>query len=72
MSEDARHDAYVAQRTRREAFQAALDAALIPASDAPAEAVRAGWEPMRQFVQEGPHIGETDDADQPDDSPRFN
>ena len=66
MDEDARHAAYVAQRARREVFQAQLDAALTPPSDAPAEAVRDAWEPMRQFVQEGSDIGETDDGDESD------
>lgn len=63
MSEEARHLAYRAQAKRRKAFQDALDAALTPVSNAPAEAVRAAYEPIRQFQKEGPDVGEQDKAE---------
>lgn len=60
MTEQERHDAYVAQQQARIAFQASLDAALLPPSDAPAEAIRADWQPMTDFIREGPDIGKDD------------
>lgn len=56
--DDEQAKAYRAQYPRRVAAQKALDAALTPVSDAPAEATRQAWEPMRQFVQEGPDVGQ--------------
>lgn len=60
MSEDARATAYRQMIRAQHAWHAALDALLIPPSDAPAEAVRAAWEPIEQFITEGPDVGETE------------
>lgn len=62
MTEAERAAAYRLQHDRRAAFQAALDRALTPASDAPAEAVRADWQPITDFLQEGSDVGEADEA----------
>lgn len=48
---------------RRRDYQEALDAALTPVSDAPAQRVRAAWEPIRQFTQEGADVGEQNEAE---------
>jgi hypothetical protein len=41
----------------REAYQAWLDAALTPASDAAALQTRANWQPIEDFIEEGPDVG---------------
>lgn len=51
-----------AQHALREAYQALLDAALTPASDAPAEAVRADWQPIEDVIKEGPDVGFREEA----------
>lgn len=53
----------VARRERydnRTAFQLLQDRRLIPPSAAPATAVRAAWNPITQFIEEGPDVGERD------------
>lgn len=63
MDDEARAAAYRLQHGRREAFQAWQDAMLLPASDAPAEQVRANWQPIELFIQEGPDVGEAHEAE---------
>lgn len=63
MDDEARAAAYRLQHGRREAFQQLLDDALTPASDAPAEQVRANWQPIELFIQEGPDVGEAHEAE---------
>ena len=41
----------------REAYQVWLDAQLLPASDAAADATVANWQPIIDFLQEGPDVG---------------
>lgn len=62
MDEETRAALHRAQHAAREAYQAAQDAALTPASDAPAVQTRANWRPIEQFIQEGPDVGFQDEA----------
>ncbi len=62
MADDERL-ANIAAHAAREAYQAAQDAALTPASDAPAVQTRANWQPIEQFIQEGPDVGYEDEAE---------
>lgn len=48
---------------RRRDYQEALDAALTPVSDAPAQRVRAAWEPIRQLIEGNINVGEQDEAE---------
>jgi hypothetical protein len=50
----------------REAYQAWLDAQLLPASDAAAEATVANWQPIIDFLQEGPDVGYREDPESED------
>jgi hypothetical protein len=53
----------LARRARyqaRKAYQRMLDEYLTPVSEVPAELVREHWEPMEQFLKEGPDVGEPD------------
>ena len=63
MDEEARAAAHQLQHERRETFQAWLDDALTPASEARAEQTRANWQPIEQFIEEGPDVGEADEAE---------
>ena len=60
MSEDARATAYRQMIRAQHRWHAALDALLIPPSDAPADQVRERWEPIAQAITEGPDVAETD------------
>jgi hypothetical protein len=60
MSEEARATAYRQMIRAQHRWHATLDAMLIPPSDAPADQVREDWEPIEQFITEGPDVGETD------------
>jgi len=71
MSEEARRIAYRQQRARRVAFQSALDAALTPVSQEPAATVRTNFEPIAQFLREGPDVGEAREVE-PKGDQRFN
>ena len=60
MSEEARAAAYRLQYDRRKAKQAALDTAL--AGDTAArESLDTKWQPITEFIQEGPDVGEADE-----------
>ena len=50
----------------REAYQAWLDAQLLPASDAAAEATTANWQPMTDYLKEGPDVGYREDPESED------
>lgn len=52
--------AYQLRHEAREAYQAWLDAQLLPASEAAAEATRANWQPITDFLEEGPDVGKED------------
>jgi len=51
-----------AQPALREVYQALLDAALTPASDARAEAGRTDWQPIEDVIKEGPDVGFREEA----------
>ena len=55
--------ANIAAHAAREAYQAAQDAALTPVSDAAAAQTRANWQPMTDFIQEGPDVGYREEAE---------
>ncbi len=55
--------AHIAAYTAREAYQAAQDAALAPASDAPAAQTRANWQPITDLIEEGPDVGYDEEAE---------
>lgn len=59
---DAERLANIAAHKARAAYQAAQDAALTPESDAPAAQVRTNWQPIREFIEEGPDVGFEDEA----------
>ena len=62
-ADDAQAAAHRAQHEARAAYQAAQDAALTPSSDAPAVQTRANWQPIDDFLKEGPDVGYEDEAE---------
>jgi hypothetical protein len=60
MSEETRATAYRQMIRAQHRWHATLDALLMPPSDEPADQVREDWEPIDQFITEGPDVGETD------------
>lgn len=62
MSEEERAAAYRLQYARRKAFQGAQDDALAGDDDALA-ALTERWQPMIDFVKEGPDVGERDEPE---------
>ena len=55
--------AMIARHEARTAFQAAQDAALTPASGAPAEQVTDDWKPIILYLQEGSDVGYRQEAE---------
>ena len=63
---DAERLANQLRHEARAAYQAWLDAQLTPTSDAAADATRAGWQPMTDYLKEGPDGGYRQEAESED------
>ncbi len=57
------------KQTPREVFQRELEARLAGDAEAAAQ-VREDWEPMRQFVKEGPNVGREKEYDHDEEGGR--